>query len=89
MIYLNKKTCRPKLLEKKVRWYVDSWRPLKLLHKKEKILIPLPRAQKLLKPYSLSSLSAYTELFPFLSPKAFLLSLSLSFRYDHHRHLCA
>ena len=45
MIYLKKKTCRPKLPEKKVRWHADSWRPLKFLHKKEKILIPLPRAE--------------------------------------------
>ena len=36
MIYLNKKTWRPKLPEKKVRWHADSWRPLKLLTKRKK-----------------------------------------------------
>ena len=40
-------TCRPKLLEKKVGWHADSWKPPKTLHKKEKMGILLPHADNL------------------------------------------
>ena len=41
------KTCKAKLPEKKVRWHVDSWKPPKTLHKKEKMGIVLPHANNL------------------------------------------
>ena len=43
----EKKTCRPKLPEKKVRWHADSWKPLKPLHKKERIVNFLPHANNI------------------------------------------
>ena len=86
--YLKKKTCRPKLLEKKVRWHVDSWKPLKPLHKKERIVIFLPHANHIQTLLALLALHSGTTFLLFLTHKV-LVHPPPFLRDTYHHHLYA
>ena len=70
---VKKKTCRPKLPEKKVRWHAGSWKPPTPHHKKAEMAISLPHANSLQTPITLSAPRALLAL---LSAEKLLLSLN-------------